>query len=105
MGPHVSVMDLPRVKRKRKLKFSDDEIDLLVHEVTANLNILQDRTSTTSEKNCLCLRLARITAAIEKGKFVQTGKRASCFRPAFKIQRISPALTGSLYKQNIPQNI
>ena len=35
MGLHVSIMDLPTGKRKRKLKFSD------VHEVTANLNILQ----------------------------------------------------------------
>jgi len=40
MGPHVSIMDLPTGKRKRKLKFSD------VHEVTANLNILQGRTFT-----------------------------------------------------------
>ena len=38
MGPFVSVMDLPTGKRKRKLKFSD------VHEVTANLNILQGRS-------------------------------------------------------------
>ena len=35
MGPHISIMDLPTGKRKRKLKFSD------VHEVTTNLNILQ----------------------------------------------------------------
>ena len=34
MGPHVSIIDLPAGKKKRKLKFSDDEIDLLVHEVT-----------------------------------------------------------------------
>ena len=40
MGLHVSIMDLPTGKRKRKLKFSD------VHEVTANLNILQGRTFT-----------------------------------------------------------
>ena len=38
MGLHVSIMDLPTGKRKRKLKFSD------VHEATAILNILQGRT-------------------------------------------------------------
>ena len=39
--------------RKKKRKFSEQEFEILFHEVTANINMLQGRNTLPSEKNAI----------------------------------------------------
>ena len=50
----LSIMDQPPKSKQQKQRFSDNEIDVLVHEVTANFKILQVRNSTPTQKHAKC---------------------------------------------------
>ena len=63
MGLLLAVMDQPKSKQ-RKGKFSDNEVDILVHEVTANLNVIQGRNSTPTQKNAIWTEITKKINAI-----------------------------------------
>ena len=98
--------------RKRKRKFRERELELLVHEVTANINTLQGRNTLPSHKNAIWQTITCNINALSSTRWeVEEVKKKRCqdikrrTKEKVAVNRVQTRMIGSGPPQSEPLTV